>query len=75
MSAVLSILQESYSSWIADGNSATYERTFYSTSEGETAHSVVKLVVNSAGETASDIHSVDVARVLETDGSSAVGGN
>lgn len=53
--------QESYASWQAVGsNSATYERTFYSAPGGETAHSAVKVEVNSGGETATDIHSVDV---------------
>lgn len=53
--------QETYSSWIADGNnSSTYTHTFRSASGGETAHSAVKVEVTSAGEAASDIHSVDV---------------
>jgi hypothetical protein len=52
--------QESYVSWTAVGTGSTYSRTFYSAPGGETAHSAVKVEVTSAGETASDIHSVDV---------------
>lgn len=53
--------QEPTTSWIADGsNSSGYSHTFRSAPGGETAHSAVKVEVSSAGETASDIHSVDV---------------
>ncbi len=53
--------QETYSSWIADGNnSATYQHTFSSAPGGETAHSAVKVEISSNGETATGVHSVDV---------------
>ena len=52
--------RETYSPWTASGTGSTFQYTFYSAPGGETAHSAVKLEVTSAGETASDVHSVDV---------------
>ncbi|NGP89016.1 esterase/lipase family protein [Fodinibius halophilus] len=66
--------QEPYSSWIAGGTGISFEHTFYSAPGGETAHSAVKVEVSSAGETAADIHSVDVYG-CEGTGSNSVGAN
>lgn len=53
--------QEPYSNWVAKGgNSPDYAHTFHSGPGGETAHSAIKLKVSSAGEVATDVHSVDV---------------
>lgn len=52
--------QETYSSWMTGGTGSSFQHTFYSAPGGETAHSAVKVEITSAGETASDLHSVDV---------------
>lgn len=53
--------QETYSSWTAGGsNSSTYTHTFIGAPGGQTAHSAVKVEISSAGETASEVFSVDV---------------
>jgi hypothetical protein len=53
--------QETYSSWVADGNNSSgYSHTFSSAPGGETEHSAVKVEITSAGENASDVHSVTV---------------
>ncbi len=67
--------QEPYSSWISGGTGSSFTHTFYSAPGGETAHSAVKVVVNSAGETASDIHSVDVYGCQGLGGSKSVDTN
>lgn len=68
--------QETYSSWIADGgNSSSYSRTFYSAPGGGTAHSAVKVEITSAGESASDIHSVDVYGCQQGVSSNSVSAN
>lgn len=47
-------------SWVSVGSGSTLQQTFYSDPGGETARAAVKLVVNSAGESATAIHYVDV---------------
>lgn len=49
------------SSWVSVGNGTTLQQIFYAAPDGETARAAVKLVVSSAGETAIDIHYVDVS--------------
>ncbi len=53
--------QEPYASWVQGGTSSSFSHTFSSAPGGETAESAVKVVVTSDGETASEIHSVDVS--------------
>ncbi len=56
-------------SWVADGTSSSYQRTFYN--NGSTDKEVfVKVEVNSAGETAEDTHNMTVTPCTRSGGNS-----